>query len=217
MTTIDDSIPTELSEWTFPSVDAGNSVEVDLSSAFVPDVQEIKGGENSEWPEIDTGSGEVKEEPKLHPEPKEAEVIHYQVLDKLKLECEARLDTLDKMINKLKSPASLLGDELIELVEDIIRKVVKKIIFKEISTDNTVLPNMINELKSLIDTKNGMTAVYLSAQDYQLLEEDKKQAMGLIEVDAALSSGDIVIKSNYAEVRALLNERMDQVIRIENE
>lgn len=219
MNTINDEFSVELVEWAFPEVDMliWND-EVDLGSIFIPDIpnNELVSA-NDINNDIAVNQTESEDEQLIEPEVDENEIIEYQVLDKLKVDVESRIELLGQIVNQLKKPVSLINEELIELLQDIIKKIVKKIIFKEVTTDTAILPNMINELKSLIDTKNGMTSVFLSPQDYNHLEADKHFASGLIEIDHSLSVGDIIIKSNYAEVRALLDERIEQVIRIEND
>ncbi len=138
-------------------------------------------------------------------------------LDNLKREYEARINILNNLLNKLKNPTSILDEELIELIQDIVRKIAKKIICREIETDKTLLPQMINELKALIDAKNGILSINLSQADYARLEAEQNQLSNLMSVDSNLQVGDIIVKSNFAEVRAVLNDRIEQLIRIQHD
>jgi len=138
-------------------------------------------------------------------------------LDNLKREYEARINILDNLLNKLKNPTSILDEELIELIQDIVRKIARKIICREIEMDKTLLPQMINELKTLIDTKNGILSINLSQADYARLEAEQNQLSNLMSVDSNLQMGDIIVKSNFAEVRAGLNDRIEQLIRIQHD
>lgn len=208
----------EVTEWAFPEVELVNHLnDVDLGTLFMPDIEENQSDYPAQREIVEDKQDVIQNNQHAEPIIEDTEIIQYQVLDKLKMDYESRIEMVNNIINQLKAPVSLINEELIELLQDIIKKIVKKIIYKEISTDLTVLPNMINELKSLIDTKNGMTSVFLSEKDYQRLEADKNHPSQLIEIDHTLSSGDIMIKSNYAEVRALLDERIEQITRIENE
>src|SRR6185312_12847158 len=130
--------------------------EVDLGSIFIPDIpnNELVSA-NDINNDIAVNQTESEDEQLIEPEVDENEIIEYQVHDKLKADVESRIELLGQIVNQLKKPVSLINEELIELLQDIIKKIVKKIIFKEVTTDTTILPNMINELKSLIDTKNG--------------------------------------------------------------
>lgn len=138
-------------------------------------------------------------------------------LQLLRQECEAKIEILNHLLNKLKNPMSIIDEELIELIQDIIRKIAKKIICKEIISDKSLMLNMINELKGLIDAKNGIINIYMSEEDFSRLDSGKNNLSGLTNVDPALGTGDIVIKSNFAEIRAVLNERIEQLIRIQHE
>lgn len=137
-------------------------------------------------------------------------------IENLKLEYERKLAYLNTLIKKLETPLSIFDDEFIGLMEEIIKKAVKKIICKDLATDQGIMLNIIAELKSAIQAQDGIIHIYLSEIDYQNLLKDAcvvdDSGSTIIKMDAALSQGDIIIKSNFSEVRAILTERIDQIL-----
>lgn len=207
----------DLNEWAFPEMDLGVGVgEIDLSAYFAP--EDLNNKDESE-----EDARAIEEAPIQEHQAKSA-VIEHDVnlqarleIEQLKQNYESKLQLLNNLVSKLKNPASIIDEELLELIQDIIKKISKRIILKEIATDPAIFSHMITDLKSLIDSKNGMITIFLSAQDYHRLDSDKHHASGLANIDNQLNEGDVVIKSNFAEVRALLDERIEQLIRIQHD
>jgi|SRR5579885_266275 flagellar biosynthesis/type III secretory pathway protein FliH len=213
----------EMNEWAFPEVDLGVKCELDLSAYISTDhpretQDEIHVDDTISDDELNHETNENKQT-HVHSEivEREAYLMGKQEIEQLRQDYESRLSVLANLLNKLKNPASIIDEELIELIQDIVKKISKRIILKEIAVDPSLFSHMINELRGLIDSKNGMITVYLSEQDYQRLDSDKCHMTGLANIDNQLNEGDIVIKSNFAEVRALLDDRIDQLIRIQHD
>lgn len=200
----------ELNEWSFPEVDLGaGSDEIDLSAYFT--------ALNSNEEEKSDAAEDTQEQAKQENQEENIKALAKQEIEQIRQNYEEKVQVINNLLNKLKNPASIIDEELVELIQDIVKKISKRIILKEIVTDPMLFSQMINELRTLIDSKSGMITVYLSAQDYHRLDTDKNHAAGLANIDNNLNEGDIVIKSNFAEVRALLDERIDQLIRIQHD
>jgi flagellar biosynthesis/type III secretory pathway protein FliH len=199
----------EMSDWCFP--------ELEVGGAAVDGQNQGEGGKEDENRAVSDGetlqAGQANEAD-LVEDPNQTKINE---LESLKQEYEAKIAILDNLLSKLKNPTSILDEELIELIQDIIKKITKNIICREIEKDNLLLPQMINELKALIDNKNGILNIYMSQLDLVRLDSEKNNLSGLASVDDRLGTGDIIIKSNFAEVRAVLNERIEQLMRIEHE
>jgi len=204
----------ELSEWSFPEIEVCD-LTVDYAASGTND-EKINGGaeDGGEESQQDHKHSQTKT---FDPQDEDVNKLDKLELDNLKREYESKIVILDNLLNKLKNPTSILDEELTELIQDIIRKIAKNIICREIEADKHLLPQMINELKALIDAKNGILSIYMSPSDFARLDSEKNNLSGLTNVDNELGTGDIIIKSNFAEVRALLNERIEQLIRIQHD
>lgn len=191
----------QMFEWAFPEVE----VPVVESEGNVPAVA----NEEKMPTEEELAAQAIQEE--------EAKALEMQVNDfeKVKAEYEEKIAIMHAVMNKLKYPMSIIDDELIEIMLEIIRKSVSKIIHKEIQQDPSLMQKMITELMDLVKTKDGMVTIYTSAQDYQFLNNESNQQLSLMNIDEALKPGDVIIKSNSSEVRAMLDERIENLLRIQ--
>lgn len=191
----------QMFEWAFPEV------EVTVSEA--EDTIPVVTNEEKEAAQAEQAAAAIKEE--------EDKALEMQVNDfeKMKAEYQEKIEIMHTIMNKLKYPMSIIDDELIEIMLEIIKKSVNKIIHKEIKQDPSLMQKMINELMDLVKTKDGMVTIYTSAEDYQFLNNENNQQFSLINVDEALKSGDVIIKSNSSEVRAILDERIENLLRIQ--
>ncbi len=72
---------------------------------------------------------------------------------------------------------------------------------------------MIEELKKLIPLSNQMVSVYLSQQDYDIVQAIQPKLEIKLECDPSLSRGDVIIKSNFTELHSIIDERVDQLLK----
>ncbi|VVC77109.1 hypothetical protein AQUSIP_24360 [Aquicella siphonis] len=231
MDTLHDEHVLELSDWIFPELDSlSGGDEIDLNSLFTPEHVDIENKqdyqddiehaeklnesyENLGHKAVPAGEAQAESTDKVDDQ---AAILHDEVKN-LKLEYESRINAVNQLLGKLKAPLSMVDEEVIELMQDVVKKITKRIICKEISTDPSVFIRMLDELKKMIDSKNGLITIYLSSDDYHRLNADQTGSQGLASIDSSLQQGDVVIKSNFAEVRALLNDRIDQLVRIQHD
>lgn len=196
-------------EWNFPEVDLEAQTDLDES------LQTIDKDVNQ-----DTYSkqelAELERNRELELRAKENSLLRDEI-EVLKTNFQSQVEVMVKLVNKLRNPVSIIDEEIVELLQDIIKKLTKRIICKEISAAPETLTQMINELRSLIEAKNGLIAIHLSNNDHSRLDALKNQFSGIACIDNNLNDGDIIIKSNFGEVRALLNERIEQLIRVEHD
>jgi len=132
-------------------------------------------------------------------------------LDNLKIEYEQKITILDNILNQLKTPLDTLDDEVIDMINAVIKKSIKNIIYKEIKLDQKILIEIINTLREQIQKNDGMFDVYLSKEDADKLSKNKDSKFSL-KVDEKLLSGDLIIKSNTAEIRSVISERIDKIL-----
>jgi flagellar biosynthesis/type III secretory pathway protein FliH len=205
----------ETTDWSFPELDQLNLTNNDEMTALLfPEIHK----------QIDEALDTIKESNKNATDsanerdnPHEYDHERFQELEKLKSDYESRLVYLNNIIDKLKTPLSIIDAELLEVIQDIIKKMTKRIICKEITTDPNIFTQIINDLKSMLDTKDGMITIYLSEKDYHQFNTSNHHTLGLTNIDSSLNQGDVIIKSNFAEIRALLDDRIEQLIRIQHD
>lgn len=131
-----------------------------------------------------------------------------------KMQCNEVLNTLTK---KMSSIANMIDEEMLELINEIIKKITYKMIGHEVKSDPGLLTTMIQEMKTLLNDQQGVINIFISANDHQLIHDAVHDANEVIKIDPALSSGDIIIKSKYTEVRGLLMDRIDQLMRVDHD
>ena len=135
----------------------------------------------------------------------------------LKVSYEKKLLTVNRLITKLNDTVSIMDNELYEIIQDIIQKTVKKIISREIASDPKLIRKMIAELKAVVADQNGLVNVFISEADYKRINEENKEAALAVSVQEDLAEGDIVIKCNSTEIRALLEERIEHLLQAEDD
>lgn len=188
----------EMFAWAFPEV------ELTLEKAIDNEQQGVSVPANQ-------APAEKKEEEKASQE----KLIAFNELENLKQEYNAKLAMLSTILNKLKYPISIIDDELIEIMMDLVKKVTKKIIYKEIKQDEEIIVRMFKELTGMVDDKESAVNVYLSAADYNRLDIAEHHPNALAHIDESLAEGDMIVKSHFTEVRALMNERIEGLLRVQ--
>lgn len=138
-----------------------------------------------------------------------------QEMESTKKQYEEKIDFLHKIFSNLQNPLVLIDNEMIEIFDQIIQKIVKKILIKEIKSDPKLLVGMIEELKTMIQQQdNNMLTILLSSEDFKSFKTDTKDKSISVKEEATLQTGDIIIKSNSAEIRALIDERIEKLMSI---
>lgn len=138
-------------------------------------------------------------------------------LTRLKSEYEEKISIYNKLSAKLAEITNNLDNDVIQILENIIKSSVKKIILKEISLDNQVISKMIEHLKSMLDHEQEYIAIQVSQSDYTALTQDNNANLSALKVDPSLNSGDVIVKSKFGEVNALIDERINELFRISND
>jgi hypothetical protein len=198
--------PEEQNTWDFPDVNSEGGVE---------NTHDFQEGYATE----ENVSVKTDKDPEI---PAEAEPTEYEIklkeVEILKHDCDVKLRYLGTLINKIESMDIVLDNDLIQIMQDIIQKVIKKIIHKELQTDPALLPSLILELKKLVpEQKKALISVMVSDADYATIKDAFSDAGFSLMPQADLAAGDIIVKSNAAEVRAILNDRIDQLLRPEHD
>ena len=101
---------------------------------------------------------------------------------------------------------------MIEITKSIIKKATKKLIHRELSLEPLLITEMVNELIVLVQEKNSTLTVSVSGVDYNRIHSEHYQSSILFVIDNALTEGDIIIRSNVMEIRALIDEGIDRIL-----
>lgn len=123
-----------------------------------------------------------------------------------------KMEILSNISKKLENPLMLLDDDLVDLIQEMLKKAVSKIINKEIKSDIKLVKSMIEELKASIPAQEGIMTIYLSERDHKrIMTGDEPSENYVIKANPSLNDGDIIIKSNKAEIKAILSDRIEKL------
>lgn len=191
----------EYVEYLFPDLGL-NDFDGNLNDLIIKNVSSLIGQDNTN-----------KQQDAQPSQQQDAEITRQkEEIEKLKNEYEAKIVLINSLLAKLENPLAEIDKEIVEMLRLVIKKTVKKLIYKEIKTDKTLMNKVIAELEDLIQSKNGMVTIYLSEADYKRINQEKIPAVKNIKVDTSLNVGDVIVNSNTTEIRAILNERINQLI-----
>ena len=191
--------------WSFPDLDDMDAITVDDETLLAEHNHE--------------SSEQVESK---HDEPCNPMVCEHAILaeqakaeiEAVKAEYQKKFTLINNLLTKLESPLSVLDNELIELLHYIIKKSVKNIIYKEIKTDAKLVNRIIKEMIELVEAQNGVVNVFLSEADYKRLNNSEATPSVLFKINPKLAEGDVIVKSNMTEVRAVLNDRINQLLGV---
>lgn len=190
----DPNEPNESNEWKFPEIESFGNFE-----------GEVQLGKNNT-------DSENNQEEQDDEEESVNKVKTYQKNDALILmeqEIIKQNQALKNILTRIQEPLVFIDDHIINIFQDVIKKVAMKIIYKEIELDPLLIKKITDDLKLLIHSQNGTINIYLSEEDYKripMFAEEKSQS---VIVDENLKAGDVIIKNKDTEIRALLDERID--------
>ena len=144
-----------------------------------------------------------------------AETTLNSKLTQLKEDYEHKIRLLNEIILKSQKAFDQLDEEVLMITQDIIKKITKHIIQKQISIEPHLVRVMIDDLSTHIQqTKGGLLNVFLSPTDFQRVDSEGEHPGLMVQVDTTLNSGDIIIRSKTAEVRAILEERIELLMQV---
>jgi flagellar biosynthesis/type III secretory pathway protein FliH len=139
-----------------------------------------------------------------------------QELASLKAEYEHKIQLLNNMMHEIKSMGDLFDQEMIQVMQLLIKKICKKIIIKEVTNDADVLCQMIQEVMKDIN-EDDLVCIFLSEQDFNLIKTEQLPFTQYIKIDPQLSVGDMKIRKKTGEIIALLDNRIELVMKSNHE
>lgn len=138
--------------------------------------------------------------------------------DDLMVQLALKQAALDEQINYLQRMGLLLEKKTNELeglvlknVVALIKKAVKKIIFKEIEVDETLLETMIQAQLETLPDKVSPCTVFISRDDKGLTTNNVFLTSLAFKVDDALKKGDFIIQTDVSSIEALLADRINRL------
>jgi flagellar biosynthesis/type III secretory pathway protein FliH len=216
------SDPDKETEWSFPNIDITSDGNDSAEASYVHNIEKVADNEESDDEVTNVFDSEfliknVVTEAELKKNSEEMAALEARYAEEMELvksEFDRKIKSINSVMSAIESPLSIFDDEMIDLIQVMMKKVVKKIIYKEVNVDPDLIIKMVEELKKLFQAQTGVTAVYLSDPDFQLIDHNNINPEIVISMDASLDPGDIIIKSNYSEIQAIVNERIDHLLGI---
>lgn len=194
--------------WMFPTIDV---LSQESEALVASESEEVVEEATIEEPiEVEPISEKELEQDKLFTE-------KLTQLENLKKDFLNKVDILNKIFDELKSSSISIDEEMINLIDQVVKKAVKKIILKEMGADSTILPNMIGKLKNLIQEKNSVLTIYISQDDHQIIMQENLLPDELLSVNPDLTQGDIIVKSHFSEISAILDERIEAITKVDHD
>lgn len=218
---MNESYSEDVTDWSFPNLDISINSELMAEVAIDSQNNAIR---QDDFQENNVQHNQIQQQEEqlvvansqseqLEPSADQAAIAVSKLeLEILKSEYEKKLEILNNTINRLEKSVDVFDREIIEAIQLIIKKIVKKIIYKELESDPNLILAMIKELSEFIQPKNSVISIALSAADYKRLDIKDPKLAELISVDNSFAEGDIAVKTDFTEVRAKLSDRIDQIM-----
>jgi chaperonin cofactor prefoldin len=190
--------------WSFPDLAMNVSDSIIVESDVFSD----------EFSSIDENSEVIKSDELVLSEQALVQKSVEHEIHELKSSYENKLKIVNNLIGRIQNSVAVIDTEIISMIKDIINRISKKIIYREIQSDSDLITKMINELKTIVPVQNAMINVCLSPYDYQQLCDENQNPLITMTQYETLAIGDIIIKTNTTEIRAILHDRIDQLLEV---
>lgn len=122
--------------------------------------------------------------------------------------------TLEKLNAGLPAAMCLHNAELQNAIVELVGKVASAVVHGELSVNATTLQEAINTALSAINVPDKVVSVFISEQDYQLMDDHAAIDAGdwELKVDSALSPGDCRVITEHASIDYTVAQRLGQSI-----
>jgi len=138
-------------------------------------------------------------------------------IENIKKEYFRKIAVLNQILGQIERPLAVIDKELVDVLQEILKASIKKIVFKELQTDPELMKNMIDNLCLLIQAQEGVLNVFLSEEDFKKISADFTRPNTILKVNSSLTEGDIIVKSSMSEIHAVLADRVNQLLGIKND
>ena len=116
------------------------------------------------------------------------------------------------IFERLTQSSKYIEDELIDEIRNIINSICNKLIQRELLQDQQLLVDIIEHLKKSLDNNNGPISIYVCEKDYNTLKSVAHPLSDVVKVDKLLNVGDVILQSNVSEIRAVINENINNLL-----
>jgi flagellar biosynthesis/type III secretory pathway protein FliH len=144
----------------------------------------------------------------------DAKAVIENEINALKQAYADKLKIANALIERVQASVTLIDNEVVGLLQDILQKVARKILRREIAACPDLIVSMINELKTIVPAETPLVSVLISPQDYQTLCNENGEPGIKATPHESLLVGDIVIRSNTTEIRAILDDRIEKLLEV---
>lgn len=178
-----------------------------------PDVQEIRNEEAIVSEVIDE---ETQLQKQLAAESQQIAAERLQLAE-TQQQLDEKLAYLESILEKIKNPLAMLNTDINEMMLIIIKRMTYRILQREISLNATDVQTMLDDLKNHLSNDNSTVRMEVSSVDFQQLATLTTIHKDLLVENANLQRGDIIIKTNHAELNARLTQRIDELLRLQHD
>lgn len=144
---------------------------------------------------------------------KNAEIIKLnQIIHRIseqKSEEAARLVSLTEAIHGIIPD---IQNELVTLISEMVNKVSHKVLQRTLSNDNELLPNLIKALMTELG-QSELIQIEVSEADYQKFNHIQFDTKAKWRVNPHLQAGDVIVTSEIAGIRMVLNDVINRLTR----
>jgi flagellar biosynthesis/type III secretory pathway protein FliH len=147
-------------------------------------------------------------EPKLSPEELQRQAEHQQLM----LRMTESLQSIGAISNTLSSQLQEVNEELLLKTTQLIKRIVEKVIQKEVHVNNEQMADKISQALKEIHQDNEPSIINIAPQHYEFLSTLTTMPAGItFKADAALKEGDFRIKTAYSELESILEKYLNEI------
>lgn len=123
----------------------------------------------------------------------------------------SQIDNMKKLYQQLNASMPMLNGKLLTMMSNVIKQIVKKIIYKEMHEDNNVIKSIIKKVLDQAD-HDGLIVVEVSDADYVNVCDIDFDKPIKIKVNGALKPGDIIVTSNTQGYMHRIDETINLIM-----
>lgn len=204
----------DIKSWEFPSLDSENpTTEEKEESLFIGLVEKYSEPTKS----LEEIQKEAFEQAYQEGFKKGEEAAFTEISQKLEREYQEkwqeRFENIQNVLKLLETPLSQLDEAIEQQLLVLIKTLAEKLVRQELSLHPEKMLSLIKILQDEMGHGHHLK-IHLHPEQYQQLENLLKENIsGQIIKDESLNPGDILMESDSGALRALLNERIEQLLQ----
>jgi len=119
--------------------------------------------------------------------------------------------SFDKCLEKLTGSLPQLNNDHILLVTNVVKMLVKKIIYKELDKDDKIIKKMLSDLLEQINQEGSLT-VEVSQKDFSILSQSKLAKNIKLIMREGLQPGDITVLAESSAYVQRIGQMIDTIV-----